>query len=176
MDQTPSSLRLFLPYITRPNHCWRLQVYLGQLHETGGSRLAPPAVLRLLRSRSCRTAVMFGDPLSNPQCGRLLAALRATALWTQCAHGRPTVAPLVHLPTLRAVLGRRRAAREAVVAAAAGGAGGGGTASSGGGAGAGAGGSGLAGEGDGGYAKRRRLSVGGLRAAVAAGRKDNKSI
>lgn len=84
-------------------------MYLHQLHETDGAELLPPAVLRVLRSKACRSAVMFGDPLTEPQRRELITQLRGTQLWTQCAHGRPTVAPLVHLPTLLAVLARRRA-------------------------------------------------------------------
>ncbi|GLC52954.1 hypothetical protein PLESTB_000692400 [Pleodorina starrii] len=87
-----------------------LRAYLQQLHETSGADLLPPAVLRVLRSKACRTAVMFGDALQRDMCAALLTQLRAARLWTQCAHGRPTVAPLVHLPTLRAVLERRRTA------------------------------------------------------------------
>ncbi|KAG2490850.1 hypothetical protein HYH03_010768 [Edaphochlamys debaryana] len=86
-----------------------LRLYLNQLGESGSAMLPPPAVLRVLRSKACRTAVMFGDTLLPQQREALLAALRGTALWSQCAHGRPTAAPLVHLPTLAAVLKRRRA-------------------------------------------------------------------
>ncbi|GLI67339.1 hypothetical protein VaNZ11_011413 [Volvox africanus] len=89
-----------------------LRLYLHQLHETEGADLPPPAVLRVLRSKACRTAIMFGDSLAREQCIALLAQLRNTRLWTQCAHGRPTVAPLVHLPTLRAVLARRHSAAQ----------------------------------------------------------------
>ncbi|GIL55015.1 hypothetical protein Vafri_10679 [Volvox africanus] len=89
-----------------------LRLYLHQLHETGGADLPPPAVLRVLRSKACRTAIMFGNSLAREQCIALLAQLRNTRLWTQCAHGRPTVAPLVHLPTLRAVLARRHSAAQ----------------------------------------------------------------
>lgn len=86
------------------------QAYLQQLCDTGGASLLPPGVLRVLRSKACRTAIMFGDTLDPQQCAMLLQELRATRLWTQCAHGRPTVAPLVHVPTLRAVLQRRKKA------------------------------------------------------------------
>ncbi|EFJ41217.1 hypothetical protein VOLCADRAFT_119750 [Volvox carteri f. nagariensis] len=87
-----------------------LRLYLHQLDETGGAGLLPPAVLRVLRSKACRTAIMFGDHLTPEQCTMLVAQLRDTRLWTQCAHGRPTVVPLVDLPTLHAVLARRRGA------------------------------------------------------------------
>ncbi|KXZ54814.1 hypothetical protein GPECTOR_4g885 [Gonium pectorale] len=87
-----------------------LRAYLDQLHQTGSGALLAPAMLRVLRSKACRSAIMFGDTLAPPQRAGLLAALRRTRLWAQCAHGRPTVAPLVHVPTLRVLLERRRKA------------------------------------------------------------------
>ncbi|PNH03975.1 hypothetical protein TSOC_009908 [Tetrabaena socialis] len=66
-----------------------LQAYLHQLHDTCGATLLPPTVLRVLRSKACRTAVMFGHSLRPPACAALLAALRAAAL-------APTAAPPWH--------------------------------------------------------------------------------
>ena len=40
-----------------------LQAHLQQLDDTSGSHLLPPGVLRVLRSKACRTALMFGDTL-----------------------------------------------------------------------------------------------------------------
>ena len=67
----------------------------------GGSTLAPPAVLRVLASKACRRAIMFGDTLSMPQCQALLDELARCEQPLQCAHGRPTIAPLVDLAALR---------------------------------------------------------------------------
>lgn len=78
-----------------------LQVYLHQLEDTSGSGALPPAVLRVLRSKACRSAIMFGDELQRTQCCDLVSSLSATRLWTICAHGRPTTLPVVHLPALR---------------------------------------------------------------------------
>lgn len=70
------------------------QLYLHQLLETGGgssSSMAhqpPPGVLRVLRSKACRGAIMFGDALSRDQCETLLQQLAATELCFMCAHGR----------------------------------------------------------------------------------------
>lgn len=58
------------------------------------STLRPPVVTRLLHSRACRSAIMFGDFLSVDQCKALLDELRQCQLPFQCAHGRPSVVPL----------------------------------------------------------------------------------
>ena len=76
--------------------------YAQALQDTaGGSTLAPPAVLRVLASKACRRAIMFGDTLSVPQCQALLEELARCEQPLQCAHGRPTIAPLVDLAALR---------------------------------------------------------------------------
>jgi len=59
--------------------------------------LAPPAIFRILQYKACRGAVMFGDALSHDHCWRLVRDLAACAHPFQCAHGRPSVAPLVTL-------------------------------------------------------------------------------
>jgi hypothetical protein len=38
------------------------QVYLHELEQTAGTTPVPPAVLRVLSSKACRSAVMFGKP------------------------------------------------------------------------------------------------------------------
>jgi DNA mismatch repair protein MLH3 len=114
-----------------------LRLYLHQLSETasssrmlGGSNSGgsgsinlptPPGVLRVLRSRACRTAIMFGDKLDASASVNLVASLGQTALPFVCAHGRPTTAPLVDLVALRAanVLPVFRAPATAAAAAAA---------------------------------------------------------
>lgn len=67
----------------------------------------PPGVLRTLRSKACRGAVMFGDALTRGECSALVARLAATRMPFCCAHGRPTAAPLVDLSVLRRLLARR---------------------------------------------------------------------
>ena len=66
----------------------------------GGSTLPPPAVMRVLASKACRRAIMFGDELNREQCQALLRRLAQTELPFQCAHGRPTIAPLVNVGAL----------------------------------------------------------------------------
>ncbi|DBA74445.1 TPA: hypothetical protein ACH3X1_011192 [Trebouxia sp. C0004] len=74
-----------------------LQIYLHQLAETQGVAVLPPAVIRTLNVKACRTAIMFGDPLLPTECAQLVSSLKATQLCFSCAHGRPTMAPLVDL-------------------------------------------------------------------------------
>jgi DNA mismatch repair protein MLH3 len=40
---------------------------------------------------------MFNDPLTVQQCSDLVQRLAACAFPFQCAHGRPSMVPLVHL-------------------------------------------------------------------------------
>lgn len=67
----------------------------------------PRGILELLHSRACRSAVMFNDALSGPACVELVGRLAHCAFPFQCAHGRPSMVPLVDLGTTTEVgLGR----------------------------------------------------------------------
>ena len=77
-----------------------LQLYLAQLSSsfhTPTPRHLPVPLLHLLHSRACRTAIRFGDALSEGQRGGLIRALARCELPFQCAHGRPSMVPLVKL-------------------------------------------------------------------------------
>ena len=76
--------------------CW-MQMYLHQLMETGGAVTMPPGVLRVLKSKACRSAIMFGQPLKQQQAIKLVEDLAGTQLCFCCAHGRPTTAPLLNV-------------------------------------------------------------------------------
>lgn len=54
----------------------------------------PEGVLDLLKSRSCRTAIMFNDVLDMRGCEELVGRLSKCDLPFQCAHGRPTLTVL----------------------------------------------------------------------------------
>jgi len=54
----------------------------------------PLGVLELLKSRSCRTAIMFNDGLEMEECEELVRRLAKCDLPFQCAHGRPTLSVL----------------------------------------------------------------------------------
>ncbi|CAM6127895.1 unnamed protein product [Calypogeia fissa] len=74
--------------------------YLQQLTDTQGSSTPPPAVIRLLNYKACRGAIMFGDKLLPSECNQLVDHLKKTHLCFQCAHGRPTMVPLVDFQAL----------------------------------------------------------------------------
>ncbi|EON62760.1 hypothetical protein W97_01985 [Coniosporium apollinis CBS 100218] len=57
----------------------------------------PQGILDMLNSRACRSAIMFNDVLTVKQCERLVERLAGCAFPFQCAHGRPSMVPLVEL-------------------------------------------------------------------------------
>ncbi|XP_060192073.1 DNA mismatch repair protein MLH3 isoform X2 [Lycium barbarum] len=74
--------------------------FLQQLADTDGSSIIPPSVNRVLNSKACRSAIMFGDVLLPSECSLIVEELKQTSLCFQCAHGRPTTVPLVNLDAL----------------------------------------------------------------------------
>lgn len=54
----------------------------------------PMGVLEMLKSRSCRAAIMFNDRLDLAECRRLVHRLAKCVFPFQCAHGRPTLTVL----------------------------------------------------------------------------------
>lgn len=57
----------------------------------------PKAILSLLNSRACRSAIMFNDKLSREECQRLVDEVAKTRFPFICAHGRNSMVPLVYL-------------------------------------------------------------------------------
>ncbi|KAH7021143.1 uncharacterized protein B0I36DRAFT_296662 [Microdochium trichocladiopsis] len=57
----------------------------------------PRGILEMINSRACRSAIMFNDSLSLKECQELLHRLSTCAFPFQCAHGRPSVVPLVDI-------------------------------------------------------------------------------
>ncbi|KAL6357396.1 hypothetical protein LRP88_07558 [Fusarium phalaenopsidis] len=57
----------------------------------------PRGILEMLHSRACRSAIMFNDVLSVEECEQLISRLSRCVFPFQCAHGRPSMAPLVDL-------------------------------------------------------------------------------
>ncbi|KAF3404422.1 DNA mismatch repair protein MLH3 [Talaromyces pinophilus] len=55
----------------------------------------PEGILDLINSRACRSSIMFNDPLPLDECQSLIARLSKCAFPFQCAHGRPTMIPIV---------------------------------------------------------------------------------
>lgn len=61
---------------------------------TGDVTRLPRCFLEVVKSQSCRGAIMFGDSLDHGQCVALVRALARCRDPFSCAHGRPTVAPV----------------------------------------------------------------------------------
>jgi DNA mismatch repair protein MLH3 len=57
----------------------------------------PQSILDLLNSRACRGAIMFNDPLDIQECKALVTRLSRCAFPFQCAHGRPSMIPILDL-------------------------------------------------------------------------------
>ncbi|KAL1965091.1 hypothetical protein VTN77DRAFT_6004 [Rasamsonia byssochlamydoides] len=57
----------------------------------------PEGIIDLLNSRACRTAVMFNDVLSIEECENLISRLSRCVFPFQCAHGRPSMIPMLDL-------------------------------------------------------------------------------
>ncbi|CAI7564058.1 unnamed protein product [Penicillium glandicola] len=60
----------------------------------------PQGIVDLLNSRACRTAIMFNDPLDIEECQALVSRLARCAFPFQCAHGRPSMVPILDLRSL----------------------------------------------------------------------------
>ncbi|KAF3915687.1 hypothetical protein AA313_de0206933 [Arthrobotrys entomopaga] len=58
---------------------------------------APKVLVEVFNSRACRSACMFNDKLRLAQCQSLIGQLAACDFPFQCAHGRPSMAPLVDI-------------------------------------------------------------------------------
>ncbi|OAL67305.1 hypothetical protein A7C99_1168 [Trichophyton rubrum] len=71
---------------TETHHCW--------LQRIGG---CPKKMVDLIVSRSCRSAIMFNDVLSISECQSLVSRLAKCAFPFQCAHGRPSMVPIISL-------------------------------------------------------------------------------
>ncbi|KAI9149697.1 DNA mismatch repair protein [Blastocladiella emersonii ATCC 22665] len=76
------------------------QLVAGVLGDAHGRPPAP--VLHAVQSRACRSAIMFGDALPAAACATLVRAVSATRCPFQCAHGRPSMVPLLTTATTAA--------------------------------------------------------------------------
>ncbi|XP_071079978.1 DNA mismatch repair protein Mlh3-like [Haliotis cracherodii] len=77
--------------------------HLEVLKMMGGARSRlPQAIHKVLCSQACHGAIKFGDSLTLSQCRELLESLSECDLPFQCAHGRPSVMPLLSLQQLQA--------------------------------------------------------------------------
>jgi DNA mismatch repair protein MLH3 len=60
----------------------------------------PRGIVDMVHSRACRSAVMFNDDLERDECKELLRKMAECAFPFQCAHGRPSMVPLVSLGSI----------------------------------------------------------------------------
>jgi len=92
-----------------------LKQYLHLLLDTKDKSSIPPAVGYILAFRACRGtilpniqqsliilkgAVKFGDSLTPSDCKNLIKRLQTCQNPFVCAHGRPSIVPLLHLQKL----------------------------------------------------------------------------
>lgn len=73
-----------------------IREHLEQFSRTRGvPPVIPKAISDVISSQACHGAVKFGEPLGTAECQELIHSLSKCQLPFQCAHGRPSVIPLV---------------------------------------------------------------------------------
>jgi DNA mismatch repair protein MLH3 len=60
----------------------------------------PSTIHRILSSQACHGAIKFGDSLTLKECSDLINSLSKCNLPFQCAHGRPSLVPVIDLQLL----------------------------------------------------------------------------
>ncbi|XP_068563098.1 DNA mismatch repair protein Mlh3 isoform X2 [Cebidichthys violaceus] len=96
MEKESNELRRGRPSVLKPIVEEYLQEQIELLRSTGRVRGSLPlTVLKVLASLACHGAIKFNDSLSRDECCSLVASLSSCQLPFQCAHGRPSIAPLV---------------------------------------------------------------------------------
>lgn len=98
MEKESNELRRGRPSVIKPivEEYLREQTELLRLTGRVGGTL-PLTVLKVLASLACHGAIKFNDTLSRDECHSLVASLSSCQLPFQCAHGRPSIIPLVDL-------------------------------------------------------------------------------
>ena len=101
LEETEDNTTLLLTGL--PSVCDRvaevsdLLAYVRELGHLSGGEIKPPFVKTVLASNACRYAIMFGDFLTTEKCVELIDSLSKCELPFQCAHGRPSIIPLVDM-------------------------------------------------------------------------------
>lgn len=60
----------------------------------------PQGIIDMLNSRACRSAIMFNDVLTVDECQNLVSRLARCVFPFQCAHGRPSMVPILDLQSI----------------------------------------------------------------------------
>ncbi|XP_039993919.1 DNA mismatch repair protein Mlh3 isoform X2 [Xiphias gladius] len=98
MEKESNELRRGRPSVIKPIVEEYLREQIELLRSTGRVRgTFPLTVLKVLASLACHGAIKFNDSLSRDECHSLVASLSSCQLPFQCAHGRPSIAPLVDI-------------------------------------------------------------------------------
>ncbi|KAJ8308557.1 hypothetical protein KUTeg_013431 [Tegillarca granosa] len=80
------------------------------LRSTGGCRgILPGTLHKVLSTQACRGAIKFGHRLSLSKCEELVQSLNHCKLPFQCAHGRPSIVPILNLDKIPAEPEARKA-------------------------------------------------------------------
>ncbi|XP_033498743.1 DNA mismatch repair protein Mlh3 isoform X1 [Epinephelus lanceolatus] len=96
MEKESNEVRRGRPSVIKPIVEEYLREQIELLRSTGRVRgTLPLTVLKVLASLACHGAIKFNDSLSRDECHSLVASLSSCQLPFQCAHGRPSIAPLV---------------------------------------------------------------------------------
>ncbi|KAK2580622.1 hypothetical protein KPH14_007734 [Odynerus spinipes] len=66
-----------------------------------GMNILPLSIHNAISMEACHGAIKFGDSLSRKECIKLLNDLKNTKSPTRCAHGRPSIIPIIELSELR---------------------------------------------------------------------------
>ncbi|KAE8413930.1 hypothetical protein BDV36DRAFT_267109 [Aspergillus pseudocaelatus] len=77
---------------------------LGQDRWAEQLDICPQGIIELLSSRACRTAIMFNDELAIEECQSLVQNLARCVFPFQCAHGRPSMIPLLDMTNTLAMV------------------------------------------------------------------------
>ncbi|KAM3594471.1 uncharacterized protein V6R79_008463 [Siganus canaliculatus] len=98
VEKESNELRRGRPSVIKPIVEEYLREQIELLRSTGRVRgTLPLTVLKVLASLACHGAIKFNDILTRDECHSLVASLSSCQLPFQCAHGRPSIAPLVDL-------------------------------------------------------------------------------
>lgn len=63
----------------------------------------PKGLLDMINSRACRSAIMFNDELDKNQCKEVVQTLATCVFPFVCAHGRPSMVPLIDISGMKGV-------------------------------------------------------------------------
>ncbi|XP_074662885.1 DNA mismatch repair protein Mlh3-like [Tubulanus polymorphus] len=78
-----------------------IQDEIQLIEKTGGANTTiPRCIFMLLSSQACHGAIKFGDEMTQTECENLIQLLSNCDLPFQCAHGRPSIVPIIDLMDL----------------------------------------------------------------------------